>query len=162
MNKNNYSFLNSTNNSSDIETLKENIENLQNQNNKLQAENNELKKINKSLNERFNLLLNENDVLKNVKKDVQDFSDLSNFNNNENTLKEFFYLLVLTEKMKYLNLEEIWMIEPLSLYKEVNEMDLAFYEWSSYLNKRLSDEYEKINKTKVEQESYHSLINKLK
>ena len=70
--------------------------------------------------------------------------------------------MVLTEKMKYLNIEEIWTIDPLSLYKEVTEKDLAFYQWNTYLTNRLSDESQKIKNNNLVHDSYHILITKIK
>ena len=100
---NQYSFLNSSSHSVEVERLNGTVDKLKHTVEKLGKENVELRKINKSLNSKLSLLLNENDIVKNVKLDIQDYSDFT-CGNSEETLKEFFYLLVICEKMKYMNL----------------------------------------------------------
>lgn len=147
-----------------IDELQSTIGALKKKVDKLQNENSELKKLNKNLNSKINLLINENDIVKNVKIDIQDYSDYTHFHS-EDTLKEFFYLLVLSEKMKYLNLDHIWMIDSAVLYKEVLNLDLAFYEWTSYLSRKLKEENDNfMKKTKLVSHSSreNGIIAKLK
>jgi hypothetical protein len=140
--KKEYSFLNSSSHTQEIEKLNNMIETYKVRIEKLECENYEFRKANKTLNSQLNLLINENDIVKNLKIDIQNYSDFTtNFTNSEETLKEFFYLLVICEKMKYLNLDYIWAIDSGLLYREVKNLDLSFYEWGAYLTKRLQNEY---------------------
>lgn len=130
---------------------------------KLQAENQDIKRNNKNLTTKINLLINDINILKNVKKDFND-SDYSNYGTSEDSLKEFFYLLVICEKMKYLNIESIWATESNLIYQEVLEYDLPFYEWQTYVQQK----FEKINrelKAKLQKQELNTnigVINKLK
>jgi hypothetical protein len=161
--KKEYSFLNNTSQTQEIEKLNSLIENYKGRIEKLECENYELKKANKSLNSQLNLLINENDIVKNVKIDIQNYSDFTtNFNNSEETLKEFFYLLVICEKMKYLNLDYIWSIDSALLYREVKNLDLSFYEWGAYLSKRLQTEYNTQYSYRMKNESQPGIFSKLK
>jgi len=72
-------------------------------------------------------------------------------------------LLVICEKMKYLNIEQIWAIESNILYQEVLSYDLPFYEWQVYIQQK----FEKINceikaKTQKQLNSNVSVISKIK
>jgi hypothetical protein len=156
---NQYSFLNSSHHT--VENLNSTIEKLQHTIHKLSKENSELKKINKNLNSKLSLLINENDIIKNVKMDIQDYSDYTNVNSEE-TLKEFFYLLVICEKMKYMNLDHIWMIDSGMLFREVQGLDLAFYEWGAFLSKRLEKEFSSVYSSVVSKKSECGVIGKLK
>lgn len=157
-----YSFLNSSTHSSELEKLNLMIETYKRKVEKLENENYELKKINKSLNSQLSLLINESDIVKNVKIDIQNYSDYTHFNNSEETLKEFFYLLVICEKMKYLNLDYIWNIDSAVLFREVKNLDLAFYEWGAYLDKRLRTEYNKQYSISKKNESGKGICSKFK
>ena len=90
--------------------LKKRITTLETKLDKSQSENSDLRKTNKNLTTKINLLINDINILKNFKKDL-DESDYPNYATSEDSLKEFFYLLVICEKMKYLNIEQIWAIE---------------------------------------------------
>lgn len=109
---------------------------------KLRCENDELKKINKVLTNKIDLLVNNNTIVKNVKNEMNDCSQISHINN-EDTLKEFFFLLVICEKMNYLNQDKIWTIDSNHLYKLVLKNDLAFYEWPSFIKNKILEEYER-------------------
>jgi hypothetical protein len=100
----------------------------------------ELKRQNKLLTSKLNLLLNDMNIVKNVKIDMNDYSNICP-NTNEDSLKEFFYLLLISEKMKYVNIDYIWMIDSNSLYNDVITLDLPFYEWGQYLQQRLERDY---------------------
>jgi hypothetical protein len=113
------------------------VENLQNKINILSTENTELKRINKDLNSRINLLLNDNNMIKNVKLEMKDYSDFTQLHN-EDTLREFFCLLVLCEKMKYLNNDIIWSIDPNDIFTEAQGIDIPFYEWQNFIKNCLS------------------------
>ena len=130
----NYSYLNSSaseENSSYL--LQQKNYNLEYQLKKVCLENQQLKKHNKILSAKIEFLLNNNTVVKNVKNEMNDCSQISHFNNQE-SLREFFYLLVISEKMNYLNQDEIWKnIDSNVLYKEVLELDLNFYEWQNFI-----------------------------
>jgi hypothetical protein len=161
----NYSYLNSSHHSAreEIVNLNKTIQSLLKKIDKLENENEDLKKINKSLNSKINLLVNDNNIVKNVKMDIQDYSEFTtNANANEDTLKEFFYLLVLCEKMKYLNLDHIWMLDSSHLYREVQNMDLAFYEWLPYIEKRLAKENEEYLIKKHRNERDAGVITRIK
>jgi hypothetical protein len=165
MNQCQYSFLNSSHHT--VENLNSTIEKLQHTINKLSKENCELKKINRNLNSKLSLLINDNDIVKNVKLDIQeqeqDNSDSAfGHTHSEETLKEFFYLLVICEKMKYMNLDHIWMIDSGLLYREVLGLDLAFYEWGAYLAKRLEKEFGSVYNSVVSKKSDCGVISKLK
>lgn len=140
MEKMNKTGLNNSYYSYSDERLLKIIESLQTKLEKINNENSELRKINRSLNAKVNLLLNDNNIVKNVKLDMNDYSDFSHFTS-EDTLKDFFYLMVLSEKMKYMNIDHIWLIDSAVLYREVQVLDLAFYEWQTYLQQRLNKEY---------------------
>jgi hypothetical protein len=114
------------------------IEHLQDKIDTLKNENFELKRINRDLNTRIGLLLNDNEVVKNVKLEMKDYSDYTQLHN-EDTLREFFYLLVLCEKMKYLNNDSIWAIDASELFLDAQSTDLPFYEWQNYIKNRLDN-----------------------
>lgn len=115
---------------------------------KLTTENEELKKINKNLNLRLTLLLKEKEVTQNVKREIQEYSDDSNDSYNEDIYKEFFYLLLLSEKMKHMKDEIVWMIDSAMAFKEVRDEDLPFYKWREFLEKKINA----LVKTKQERE----------
>jgi hypothetical protein len=116
------------------------IEHLQNKVDTLSTENFELKRINRDLNSRINLLLNDNNIIKNVKLDMKDYSDFTQLHT-EDTLREFFYLLVLSEKMSYLNNDMIWGVDAIELFTEAQSIDLPFYEWQNFIQKKLQNLY---------------------
>lgn len=92
---------------------------------------------------------------------MNDYSNICN-NTNEDSLKEFFYLLLLSEKMKYVNIDCIWMIDSTTLYNDVINLDLPFYDWSGYIQTKLQKDYnEYINKIKLFSPNF-SLIAKIK
>lgn len=158
-----FSFLNGSSEctSKDNEKLLKICENLNMKIDKLIQENNELKKINRSLNDKINLLINDNNIVKNVKNDMNDCSDYTHFNN-EDSLKEFFYLLVLCEKMKYLNIDFIWMVDPGTVYKEAITNDIPFYEWQNFIMNKLSLENYNNNIKLNNLEKQDTIISKLK
>jgi len=153
----------SNNTTFELEKLNKKIEEMNKKMDKLRNENLEFRKLNKNLNSKLNVLLNDNDIIKTVKEDIQDFSDLTHFYN-EDYLKDFFYLLVLCEKMKYLNFDHIWMIESAILFKEVQTLDLPFYEWGSFIAKFLIEEKEKfdVKNNNIKNEVNNGIVSKLK
>jgi hypothetical protein len=165
MNSLNLSYLNSStysNTNEEIENLTKTIENLIKRIHQLEEENSQIKKLNKNLNAKLNLLINENHIIKNVKNDIQDCSEYTSKSDINDNLKEFFYLLVISEKMKYLNLDHVWMIDSGMLYREVQILDLAFYEWREFIEKYLERENEEFYKRKTLIEKENSLISKIK
>ena len=135
------------------------IEHLQSKVDNLTIENCNLKQINRDLNTRINLLLNDNDLIKNVKLDMKDYSDFTQFQN-EDTLREFFYLLVLSEKMNYLNNDIIWKINASDLFLEAQNIDIPFYEWQNFIRNKLNENF-KLNFVKKSSSSC-SLFEKIK
>jgi len=147
----------------ELQLLRKKNDILENKIEKLLVDNSEYKKINKNLSTHINLLINDIDIIKNVKSDLNNDSDYCNNHSSasEDSLKEFFFLLVICEKMKYVNIDTIWMIEPNTLYKEVTSSDIPFYEWPIFLSKRLDSEYNAFlkNKTGMRLNSYSSYSN---
>ncbi len=125
----------------EYEKLNKSHQDLQRKKDKLTNENTELRKINRNLNSKLNVLINDNDIVKDIKLEIQDYSDFTYFHN-EDYLKEFFYLLVLCEKMKYIDIDHIWLIESANLYKDVQLAELAFYQWGGFITKRLEMEFQ--------------------
>jgi hypothetical protein len=128
------------------------IEHLQNKLDIISNENFELKRINRDLNSRINLLLNDNNIVKNVKLEMKDYSDFTQLHN-EDTLREFFYLLVLCEKMKYLDNDGIWQVDAGDLFLDTQSVDLPFYEWQNYIKNRLSARSHEISAEKIRQQA---------
>ena len=129
---------------------------------KLINENKEYKRINKNLNTHLTILINDIDIMKNVKLDLNDYTGFEAGNASEESMKEFFFLLVICEKMKYSNIEEIWKIEANVLFKEVKNTDLPFYEWPSFIKKSLENEYSIIQKKKSIFNQNTSIFGKMK
>ena len=143
--------------------LKKKISSLEIKLDNQQNENFDLKRQNKNLTTKINLLINDINILKNVKKNDVNESDYPNFSTSEDSLKEFFHLLIICEKMKYLNIEPIWAIEANIMYQEVLGLDLPFYEWQVYIQQK----FEKINnevmlKTQKQVNNNIGVISKLK
>jgi hypothetical protein len=147
----------------EYEKLNKTVEYLNRKLEKINNDNEELRKINKTLISKLNLLINDQNLIKDVKVDIHDYSDLTNYNN-EDTLKEFFYLTVLSEKMKYLNMDYIWVLDSDKLYKKVQNLDLAFYEWQPFLNTKFQHENElfNISKRKEKENKNFGIMQKLK
>ena len=61
-------------------------------------------------------------------------------------LKEFFHLLVLCEKMKYMNYDKVWQMDASELYKEVLLVDIPFYNWHTHISIRLENTIKEIEK----------------
>ncbi len=120
----------------DEERLHKTIKILQEKLEIITQENLELRKVNKTLNSKLNLLLSDADMIKNVKQDIVDNSCF--YLNTDDLLKEFFYMLVLCEKMKYMNNDKIWALDSADLYKEVQAIELPFYNWQLHINNRLA------------------------
>lgn len=136
----NYSYLNSSvSEENSLYLLQQKNFALEYQLKKKCLENEQLKKNNKILSNKIEFLVNNNTVVKNVKNDMNDCSQISHFQN-QDSLREFFYLLVISEKMHYLNYDEIWKIDSNLLYKEVLEMDLNFYEWQGFIKIKIQNE----------------------
>ena len=110
---------------------------------KISLENQQLKKQNKILSAKIEFLVNNKTVVKNVKKEMNDCSQISHFNN-QDSLREFFYLLVISEKMNNIDQDLIWKtIDSNELYKEVLELDLNFYEWQNFIKIKIENLIEK-------------------
>jgi hypothetical protein len=120
----------------DEERLHKTIKILQEKLENITQENIELRKVNKTLNSKLNLLINDADMVKNVKQDIVDNSCF--YLNTDDLLKEFFYMLVLCEKMKYMNNDKIWGFDSADLYKEVQATELPFYNWQMHISNRLA------------------------
>lgn len=148
-NKNSVSFL-----------LQQKIINLEYQIKKLHLENEELTKTNKLLSSKIDFLVNNNTIVKNVKNEMNDCSQISHYKN-QDSLKEFFFLLVICEKMKYLNYDKIWTIDSNSLFKLVLKNDLNFYEWPEFIREKVNEQvgefYEKIEIKKKENGCFDKL-----
>ena len=128
----------------DLERLKKTIEILQLKIETITQENIELRKINKSLNSKLNLLINDTNIVKNVKQEMVDNSGFNFYN--DDMLKEFFHLLVLCEKMKYMNYDKVWQMDASELYKEVQLVDIPFYNWHTHISIRLENTIKEIEK----------------
>ncbi len=89
----------------------------------INTENEELKRINKVLSTKIDFLVNHSTIVKNVKNEMNDYSLISHYNNQE-TLKEFFFLTVICEKMNYLNNDKIWSLDSNILYNFALKNDL--------------------------------------
>jgi len=160
----NYSYIeNSTydeNTNQNSFLLQKKIINLEYQIKKLHLENQELIKTNKLLTSKIDFLVNNNTIVKNVKNEMNDCSQISHYKN-QDSLKEFFFLLVICEKMKYLNHDKIWTIDSNSLYKLVLKNDLNFYEWPEFIrakvNEHFGEFYEKIEINKKEKSCFDKL-----
>lgn len=142
-NKENYSYLetsitdNTPNNN--LVTLQQKISFLEHQLRKITSENEELKKLNKILSTKIDFLVNNNTIAKNVKNEMNDCSQISHLNN-QDTLKEFFFLLVICEKMNFINYDQdkVWNIDSNMLYKTALKNDLDFYEWPNFIKQKIS------------------------
>ena len=140
----------------DEERLHKIIKILQDKLETITQENIELRKVNKSLNSKLNLLINDVDIVKNVKQEIIDNSCF--YLNTDDLLKEFFYLLVLCEKMKYMNNDKIWVTDSADLYKEVQAIELPFYNWQIHISNRLA----KLNTPQPKSRWDCGLIDKIK
>jgi hypothetical protein len=140
----NYSYLNSSASEENSSFLiqQKNYE-LEYQLKKVSLENQQLKKQNKILSSKIEFLVNNKTIVKNVKNEMNDCSQISHFNH-QDSLREFFYLLVISEKMNNLDQDLIWKnIDSNILYKEVLELDLNFYEWHNFIKIRIEKIIEK-------------------
>jgi len=124
------------------------IHTLENKLRKINSENEELKKLNKVLYTKIDFLINNNTIVKNVKNEMNDCSQISHCNNNQDSLKEFFFLLVICEKMNYIEQDRVWNADSNSLYMNALKNDLSFYEWPGYIKEKIAEQfsnsYEKI------------------
>ena len=159
----NYSYLNSSESEENTSYIKQQkTYAMEYQLKKVCLENEQLKKHNKILSAKIEFLVNNNTVVKNVKNEMNDCSQISHFNN-QDSLREFFYLLVICEKMNYLNQDQIWKIDSNNIYKEALELDLNFYQWQKFIKNKIEAEVEKIFEFEVERKkSDEGCWNKLK
>lgn len=157
-----YSYLDNSNNEENNYFFQEKLENLQYKYNKLQVENDDLKKQNKTLTNKVDFLINNNTIVKNVKNEMNDCSQISHYHS-EDSLKEFFFLLVICEKMNYLNQDKIWTVDSNYLYKVALKNDLNFYEWPKFIKNKLIEEYQNnYNKIEIKKKQVFSCYSKLK
>lgn len=108
----------------------------------LKKENLELTNANKMLRTKFQTLLNDKKLISIVKSDLLDYSSYE-VPKGDDTLKEFFFLLLMTHKMKYLEFDEIWMLDANELYSQAKH--LAFYDYNDFLTAKISSIKDKKN-----------------
>lgn len=152
-NKEHYSYLDNSETNEDNEInynlmLQQKIQILDFQLRKKTSENEELKKLNKVLSSKIDFLINNNTITKNVKNEMNDCSQISHFNN-QDSLKEFFFLSVICEKMNYIDQDRVWNVDSNSLYMTALKNDLNFYEWPKFIKEKIAEKigslYEKVD-----------------
>ena len=55
-------------------------------------------------------------------------------------------MLVICEKMHYINFDAIWKMDSNELYQEALKMDLNFYEWQRFIRERIERELKNFGK----------------
>lgn len=143
-NKEHYSYLDSSTATEDNQInnnliLQQKVHLLEYQLRKITNENEELKKLNKILSSKIDFLISNNTIVKNVKNEMNDCSQISHFNN-QDSLKEFFFLLVICEKMNYLDQDKVWNVDSNSLFMNALKNDLSFYEWPVFVKEKIAEQ----------------------
>ena len=129
--------------------LQQKISLLEYQLRKITSENQELKQLNKIISSKIDFLLKNNTIVKNVKNEMNDCSQISHLNNQDN-LKEFFFLLVICEKMNYLDQDRVWNVDSNYLYMTALKNDLDFYEWPDFIKQKIAEQFGNSNdKTEI-------------